>query len=81
MEILMILAIGTLCIVCFLVGARVGQKVSKGEAVELPVLNPARVYNEEKSRKEAEKERQREALIMENIDNYDGTSIGQKDVS
>ena len=81
MEILMILAIGTLCIVCFLVGARVGQKVSKGETVELPVLNPMRGYNEEKSRKEAEKERQREALIMENIDNYDGTGIGQKDVS
>lgn len=81
MEILMVLAIGTLCIVCFLVGARVGQKVSKGETVELPVLNPVRVYREEKSRKAAEAEKKRYDLIMENIDNYDGTSIGQKDVS
>lgn len=81
MEILMILAIGTLCIVCFLIGARVGQKVSKGEAVELPVLNPARLYREEKSRKVAEAEKKKYDLIMENIDNYDGTSIGQKDVS
>lgn len=81
MDFLMILAVGTLCIVCFLVGARVGQQVSRGEDIKVPVLNPVKAYNEEKKRRAEEEEKRREALIMENIDNYDGTGIGQKDVS
>ena len=40
MEILLVLVVGTLCIVCFFVGAKVGQKVVNKEEIKLPNLNP-----------------------------------------
>ena len=40
MEILLVVAVGAMCIGCFLVGAKVGQTVSKGEKIELPTVNP-----------------------------------------
>lgn len=80
MELLTILAVGTLCIVCFLIGANVGQKVAKGEQIELPTLNPMKVIREHQDRKEAEREADKFNTLMHNIDAYDGTSNGQKDV-
>lgn len=82
MEIILtILVVGTLNLACFFVGARVGQKVVKGEEIELPSLNPMTAYREAQGRKQAEREAERNDLIMQNIENYDGTSAGQKDVS
>ena len=72
---------GALCSICFLIGAKVGQKVSKGEAVELPSVNPIKAYRETKERKHAEAELNKIETIMHNIDAYNGTSIGQKDVN
>ena len=46
MEILTILVVGTLCIACFLIGAKVGQATSKGEPIELPSLNPMKAIRE-----------------------------------
>ena len=80
MELLTILAVGTLCIVCFLIGANVGQKVAKGENIELPTLNPMKAIREHQDRKEAEREADKFNTLMHNIDSYDGTSNGQKDV-
>ena len=39
MEALTIAVTGLLCIVCFIIGAKVGQTVSKGEDIELPEVN------------------------------------------
>lgn len=82
-TITLILAIGALCVVCFVVGAKVGQKVSKGEPIEMPNLNPIEAIRERQHEKEAkrEAERQQDELVtlMENIENYNGTSAGQKD--
>lgn len=80
MEIILILVVGTLNLACFLCGAKVGQKVVKGEAIELPSLNPMKAYREAQDRKQAEREANRQDLIMQNIEAYDGTSVGQKDV-
>jgi hypothetical protein len=80
MEILLALTIGVLCIVCFITGAKVGQTVSRGETIETPNINPVKAIREHQARKEAEKEQNRLETIMSNIDNYDGTSYGQKDV-
>lgn len=77
---LTILLTGTLCCVCFLIGAKVGQKVSKGEAVELPSVNPIKAMQESKDRKEAEKEQDKVEAILRNIERYDGTGKGQEDV-
>lgn len=80
MEILLILLVGTLNIVCFFVGAKVGQQVSKGETITTPELNPVKVYNNWQDRKEAEKEQSRMDTILQNIETYDGTSTGQRDI-
>ena len=74
----LVLVIGILCIVCFFIGAKVGQKVNKGETLELPNLNPIKAYEEYKETQEAKLEQEKYKIISENIDNYDGTSIGQR---
>jgi hypothetical protein len=80
MEVLVLVLFSLSNIVCFLIGARVGQKVTKGEEVELPSVNPMEVYREHEAKKEAERVKEKIDTIMRNIDNYDGTSYGQEDV-
>ena len=80
MEILLALVVGTLCIVCFFVGARIGQKVNNEEKLEVPSLNPMQAIREAKDRKEARREQSMLDTIMQNIEAYDGTGAGQKDV-
>lgn len=77
---LLVLIIGTLNVVCFLIGAKVGQTVVKGEEIEMPAVNPFKAYREHQERKEADREKERIETILYNIDNYDGTGIGQKDI-
>lgn len=79
-TIFIILVTGTLNAVCFFIGAKIGQKVSKGETIEAPSLNPMKAIREREDRKEAEREADRIETIMQNIENYDGTDRGQKDV-
>lgn len=78
--ILTILTVGILNVGCFLIGVKVGQKVVKGEEIELPSFNPMKAYRETQERRQAEKTAARVDTILQNIDNYDGTSAGQKDV-
>ena len=80
MEILLALTVGTLNIVCFFIGAKVGQTASKGESIEPPNLNPLKAIREHNDKRHAEKEQDRLNTIMENIERYDGTERGQKDV-
>lgn len=81
MDILMILVVGTLNAVCFFIGAKVGQKVVKGEPIEMPSVNPMKAYREAQDRKQAEKEADKLGTILHNIEAYDGTSANQKDVN
>lgn len=84
MEILLflilVLAIGTLNVVCFFVGAKVGQKVVKGEPIELPLINPMEAIREAQEKREAEREQNQYDTVLHNIEIYDGTGNGQKDV-
>ena len=64
---------GILCIVSFIIGAYVGQKVVKQE----PVISLPKIETFE-SKKEREKELERTRIITENIDSYDGTGFGQQ---
>ena len=81
MEILLVLAVGTLNVVCFLFGAKVGMSVVKGEPIELPSLNPIKAYREREDHKQAERAQNKLSTIMQNIEAYDGTGANQKDVS
>ena len=79
-SILLLLISGTLNIVCFFIGAKVGQMVVKGEEIQAPEINlsnPVKAYRE---KKKAEYEQDRIDTIMQNIETYNGTSVGQKDV-
>ena len=78
MEVLLLAVFAASNILCFIVGAKVGQTVSKGERIEMP--SPTKAIREHKVRTEEEKKQDRFETILHNIDNYDGTSNGQREV-
>lgn len=78
MEIALVLVTGTLCIACFFIGVRTGQKVSRGEDVKLPSLGE--IKREHDAKKKEDKDREKLDITLENLDNYDGTGRGQKDI-
>ena len=80
MEVTLILAVGFVCMASFLMGAKVGQTVAKGEEIKTPTVNPVKVVQEHQAKKEAEMERHRMEVILNNIESYDGTAKGQNDV-
>ena len=82
-TVLIVLAVGTLNIVCFFIGVKAGKR-EEIKAPEVKDLNPIKKIQEiqikKEEAKEAELERQKIETILENIDNYNGTAEGQKDV-
>ena len=66
---------------CFYIGAKVSQKALKGERIELPSVNPVKAYRQTQNKKQAESEAEKLEKLMHNIEVYDGTSMGQKDVN
>ena len=81
MEILLtVVATAFVCISCFIVGAKVGQTVAKGEKITVPSVNPMEAVRTHKAKKYAEMEQNRMDTILRNIDRYDGTSAHQEDV-
>lgn len=72
---MLVFTTGIFCIISFSIGAGTKNKVN---------LNPLEVYKERKVEKEQTKinslTQKQIATMIENIDNYDGTSIGQKDI-
>jgi hypothetical protein len=79
-ALLLVVAVMVCNILCFAVGAMVRQKVDKGEPIELPSINPMEHIREHRERREAEKQENWKEAVLHNIDAYDGTGIGQKDV-
>lgn len=67
-------------IACLITGAKVGQKVDRDEPIETPKIDPLKAYREREERREAKEKQDRLDTIMQNIESYDGTSNGQKDV-
>lgn len=76
-----LIVFGVFMIISFILGAYVGQKVVKGENIEINPIKVIDEYKEEKKTKEkiAEEESKFD-IMMSNIDAYDGTGIGQKDL-
>lgn len=73
--IMLVFMTGSFCVISFLIGAGRNNKVN---------LNPVEAYKEHKEIKEQIKTnnltQKQVAVMMENIDNYDGTATGQKDI-
>ena len=78
MEVLCLLAFNLFSI---LVGVIIGQKLSKGREIK---LNPVKAIKEEiKDSKVSREENLRKRKIdtmLQNIDSYDGTGLGQKQI-
>lgn len=71
-------------VLCFILGAKITQKVYEGERVSVEIPNPVEAIRKAQEEREAEEMAEAEAdktqTILENIAKYDGTSNGQKDV-
>ena len=72
--------VGVFIIVSYSLGLKNGQRLSKNEEVVVPNVNPVKVVTQEIEKHEERKKQEREEIIDYNIDNYDGTGLGQKDV-
>jgi hypothetical protein len=80
MEVLLVIAVGFVCMASFLMGAKLGQQVTKGEEIKVPSANPVQAVRDHIARKEAEIEQNKFDTILQNIEKYDGTTKGQEDV-
>lgn len=85
MDILVLIAsISILNYLWFNLGVKMTQKVSKGEEIETPELNPVKAVNkvitEHREKEEAKAEKEKLDTILRNIERYDGTSSHQEDV-
>ena len=80
MDLIAIAVVSTLNIVCFFIGAKIGQKVQRGEEIKAPSVNPVQWYHQHIEKREAEAEKNKWDTVMRNIDRYDGTGSGQEDV-
>ena len=65
-------------IACLIVGVKVGQKAYRGEEIKLP--NPVAKVQSFKDSQEYKKEQEALDTMLYNIDVYDGTGMGQKDI-
>jgi hypothetical protein len=80
MILIIIIAVGILNMTCFLMGAKLAQSVENGEPIKLPTMNPMEKIRERQDKKEAQRTRDKFEVLMQNVDNYDGTGTGQKDI-
>lgn len=85
MEVLIILATGFICLLSFYFGTKCSrnEEIISQETKE-KILHPIETYKEEEERKEVEKknkiQRMQDAAVLDNIDNYNGSSLGQKPI-
>lgn len=82
-TIILIISIGIMNILCFFIGAKIGQKVIKGEEIKAPdisKLNPMNIQKKREEKYEVEKEKNKLETILRNIERYDGTDTGQEDI-
>lgn len=77
-QLLLVVFICLSNIACLIVGAKVGQKAYRGEDIRLP--NPVEKVQAFKDSQEYRKEQAATETMLHNIDVYDGTGLGQKDI-
>lgn len=82
MILVLIGMIGLMNIVCFYIGAKIGQKVVKNEPliIKTPMEAVKEKIEDRTYKREQEKQDELIDTIQHNIDIYDGTTIGQKDL-
>lgn len=79
-TIFLILVVGVLMALAFLIGARTAQKAQNNAEITLPNINPVSKINELKSDFEANKIQSKFDTELDNINNYHGDGMGQKNI-
>lgn len=85
MEIMIISALSIVLIFfAFITGLHYGSKVKDNKSIDMPTINPVKIVKQTINESKEESKREKEELIEEtnlyNIDNYNGTDLGQKDI-
>lgn len=82
MEIILAVIVGGMvAYIGYFLGFKIGLVMRDGEESKKPIVKPMKVAKVNKEEQEAaEAEKRKLDTIIENIENYDGTSFGQKDV-
>lgn len=81
MDVVIIIAAVALAnVACFIIGVKTGAAVAKGEEFKLAELPRAFDHTKRQDELEADLEMQQLDVILQNIESYDGTSYGQKDL-
>ena len=82
-NVLLVLSTGIISLLAFYFGSIVGKGENLTEQ-EIKITNPIKVHKEYREKEEIKeaikKEQEKNEIIMQNIDNYDGTENGQRDL-
>lgn len=71
---------GVFIILAYTLGLKNGQKLKNDEEIKIPEINPVKIVRNEIETFEQKKKQDAYDTMMANIDNYDGTGLGQKDI-
>ena len=71
---------GIFIILSYTLGLKNGQKLKNNEEIKMPEINPIKIVRNEIETFEQKKKQDIYDTMMSNIDNYDGTGLGQKDI-
>ena len=71
---------GAFILIAYTLGLRNGQKLSNNREVTMPELNPVKAIQNEIEEHDEKKKQEQFDIIMSNIDNYNGTGIGQQNI-
>lgn len=71
---------GVFIILAYTLGLKNGQKLKNDEEIKIPEINPVRIVRNEIETFEQRKKQKAYDTMMANIDNYDGTGLGQRDI-
>ena len=70
MEVLLIMLVAFIELLAFIIGARIGQKVAKGEEIVIPT--PHKIIKEIKEEKKTEVKQKELEANLKAIDEYEG---------
>lgn len=79
-SIILCTIVGVFILVAYTLGLKNGQKISRNEDIQLPNVNPVTAISKEIEKHEEKKKQEAYEVMMSNIDNYDGTGLGQKEI-
>ncbi len=75
---------GIFILISFITGLHYGSKIGRNEEIRMPNLNPVKKIKEDIKAYKQEKAEETDQLItdimLQNIENYDGSGLGQIDI-